>query len=202
MYLVRHGATHQNEQRPVVLQGNGINGPLSERGVQQAEEVGNLLSSKPLQAVYASPMQRAQQTAQQIADKHQLPIVTVPDLYEVNVGAWEGKTWTEIMETEREFYDRFMNDPHVPYRGGESFADVLGRIESPITELFNRHAGESFAVVAHNVVNRVYLASLIFGDLNRSRKVLQMNCCVNLIRHKGEHPEVVTVNNVQHLSNW
>ena len=201
LYLIRHGATLQNEQRPVVLQGNGINGPLSPRGEQQAKEVGEELKEFPLAAVYSSPMLRARQTAQAIAEHHRLDIETIPDIHEVSVGSWEGKTWTEIMESDREYYDRFMSDPSCPYRDGESFQNVLKRVQPKFAELIERHAGQAIAVVAHNVVNRVYLASLLHGHLERSRKILQSNCCVNLIRHR-EKPEVVTVNSVLHLTNW
>lgn len=202
MYLIRHGATAQNEQRPVILQGHGINGPLSERGEQQAREVAEFMASRPLVAVYASPMLRAQQTAQAIAERHGLPLRTLADLHEVNVGHWEGKSWPEIMNSERDAYDRFIADPTYPYRGGESLQNVLERVERHFQLLLDKHAGESFAVVAHSIVNRVYLASLLFGDLLRARELKQMNCCVNLIRNREGRAELITMNHVLHLSQW
>lgn len=202
MYLIRHGATAQNEQRPVILQGHGINGPLSERGEQQAREVADFMASRPLVAVYASPMLRAQQTAQAIAECHGLPLRTLADLHEVNVGQWEGKSWPEIMHSERDAYDRFVADPTYPYRGGESLQNVLDRVESQFQLLLEQHAGESFAVVAHSIVNRVYLASLLYGNLLRARELKQMNCCVNLIRNREGQTELITMNNVLHLSQW
>lgn len=202
MYLIRHGATHQNEQRPIVLQGNGIDGPLSALGEQQANEVADALRKKSINAVYASPMARAQQTAMRVAEQHRLPVQTIPEIHEVNVGDWEGQTWTQIMENEPDHYDRFMQDPTCAYRGGESFQDVLERVKGQFDSLLQRHQGQAFAVVAHNVVNRVYLASILHGNLDRSRQVLQANCCVNVIRQKKETPEVVTLNSVLHLTRW
>lgn len=202
MYLIRHGATLQNEHRPVILQGNGINGPLSGRGEQQAQEVAEELSSRPFVAVYASPMRRAQQTARAIAAPHGMAVQTVENLREVNVGDWEGKTWNAIMDQDRVYYDRFMQDSSVAYRGGESFQDVLERVEPELAQLLDRHRGEAFAVVAHNVVNRVYLSQLLQGDLSRSRQILQTNCCINLVRTTQSIAEVVTVNSVLHLSVW
>lgn len=202
MYLIRHGATLQNEHRPVILQGNGINGPLSPTGQQQAKEVADALVNKKIHAVYASPMVRAQQTATQVAERHSLPVQTIPEIQEVDVGEWEGKTWTEIMENDREHYDRFMNDPTCAYLGGESFLDVLNRVQKRFELLLQKHQGETIAVIAHNVVNRAYLASILHGNLDRSRKILQSNCCLNLIRQKNSVPEVVTLNSVLHLTQW
>ena len=63
LYLVRHGATDANLQRPHVLQGRGINLSLNELGQRQAAAVGRFLAGLPIQHVYASPMLRAMQTA-------------------------------------------------------------------------------------------------------------------------------------------
>lgn len=204
MYLVRHGATFQNEQRPVILQGHGIDGPLSERGSQQAAEVGRALASAPLAAIYSSPLQRARQTAQAIGRHHQLPIQIVERIHEVDVGQWEGKSWSEIMESDPDHYDRFMSSVSVPYVGGESYVDVWQRVSDEFETLLERHQGESFAVVAHNVVNRVYLSRLLTDSLDGSRKIRQSNCCINIVRQADpqSETEIVSLNSVLHLSHW
>jgi len=202
MYLIRHGATAHNVSRPVKLQGNGINGPLNETGQQQAADLGQFFANRPLAAVYASPMLRAQQTAGAIASQRGLEVQAVAPLHEVDVGSWEGMTWPEIMEAEPTAYEKFMTDPNFPYRDGESFADVLARVKEPLNELLTRHVGESFAVVAHNVVNRVYIAELLGRGLENSRKIRQMNCCVNVIRAKDGAAELVTMNSLFHLRDW
>lgn len=195
LYLIRHGATLQNESRPVVLQGCGINGPLSDTGLQQAADVARVLSSFPLTAVYASPMLRAQQTAAAIAEPHSLSLNTVKPLHEVDVGDWEGLAWTQIMEEQPEAYAHFIADPGtVPYRGGESYGDVLARAKPQVLKLLSRHEGESVAVVAHNVVNRVLLADLLGVPLRQAKDICQANCCVNVIRFQKGTAEVVTMN--------
>jgi broad specificity phosphatase PhoE len=199
MYLVRHGATDQNDCRPIVLQGHGINGPLNANGLRQASAVAEALANQPIQAIYASPMLRAQMTAEAIASRHHLPVHTVPLLHEVNVGTWEGMSWQQIQEQDPEHYSRFLGDPYVAYRGGESYADVLERVRQVLRELLVRHAGQRIVVVAHNVVNRVYLTELLGLPLQASRHLKQMNCCVNLIRHSGDVSEVVSLNSILHL---
>lgn len=195
LYLIRHGATEQNEARPVVLQGNGIDGPLSETGRHQANQVAGILACVPLSHVLSSPMLRAQQTAAAVADRHGMSVQTIDALHEVDVGIWEGLAWAQIMEEQPDEYARFISDPvTISYRGGESYGDVLARVKPPLLNLFTEHAGESIAVVAHNVVNRVFLADLLGVPLKRARELRQSNCCVNVIRSKFGPPEVVTLN--------
>jgi len=201
MYLVRHGATAQNEATPVVLQGSGVNGPLNENGQRQARQVADCLSRLPLAAVYCSPMLRARQTAEAIAAPHSLDVVDVADLHEVDVGSWEGNSWSRIMEEDPDYYRAFMDNPaDTPYRDGESYRQVLHRVLPEFDRLLDEQAGRSFAVVAHNVVNRVYAAHLMGLELRLARELRQENCCVNVIRRKSDRTELVTLNAALHLS--
>ncbi len=88
-YLIRHGATESNLADPPILQGRSINGPLSPRGQRQADQAAQCLSGHPLRAVYSSPLRRAQETAERVASVHRLRVLTLADITEVDVGAWE-----------------------------------------------------------------------------------------------------------------
>lgn len=195
LYLIRHAATKQNDARPVILQGCGLDGPLSATGRRQAAQVARFLQRFPLAHVVASPMLRAQQTAAAIAEPHQLMVETIADLHEVDVGEWEACSWDEIMRDDADAYARFMEDPAtVPYHGGESYSDVLRRTKPVLQDLLTRYSGQTFAVVAHNIVNRVLLADLLGLPLRAARDLRQSNCCVNIIRGTADKAELVTLN--------
>lgn len=199
LFLIRHGSTDANERRPFVLQGSEINGPLSDLGKVQAQSVADYLQQFPLQAVYASSMVRAVQTAEFIAAHHGLGVSPVHDLRECSVGAWEGKSWEQIREEDPEGHEHFFADPvNRPHPRGESYSDVLNRVQPAMTTILERHAGENIAVVAHNLVNRVYLAQFVGIELKHARKLRQMNCCVNLLHHYQGETELVTLNSVLH----
>src|SRR5690606_2275574 len=90
-------------------------------------------------------------------------------------------------ERHRDAYAAFHANPGtVAYLGGESYAQVLQRAEPVFAELFRRHPGEAFAVVAHNVVNRAYLSHLLGLDINLAKSIEQTNTCVNVIEYDGE----------------
>ncbi len=200
LLLIRHGATDANEQRPYVLQGRGVNTGLSLTGRHQAERVGEFLNSFAIDHVYASPLTRAVETATAIAGHHQLAVKQVEEIVECDVGQWEGMDWDSIMQLHPEAYANFMDNPaEHAYLGGESYRDVLDRVRPAIARLLNQHSGETIVVVAHNVVNRVYLAELMGLELRKAKGIRQTNTGVNIVRHRDGETELLTLNATFHL---
>jgi len=198
LYLVRHGATENN--RAARLQGRQSHHPLSEQGRAQALLLSELLASRRIGQVYSSPLLRAMQTAERIAAAHGLEVRPLAELVEVDVGRWEGRSWSEIAETEAEAYAAFMQDPAVhPYAGGETITQVAARVAPAIDALYERHLGEAIVVVAHSVVNRAYLATQLGLPLSLTNRLSQENCAVNLLRHRGGKTRVLSVNSLFHL---
>lgn len=200
-FLIRHGATESNLANPPILQGRSVNGPLSETGQQQAEEAAAFLASRPLAAIYCSPLVRARETADIIARPHNLVPSVVEPLTEVDVGAWERRSWIEIEETEPEAYQDFQSDPaRYGYRDGESLNDVRARCFDVMESIMAQHLGEQIAIIAHNVVNRVFLAQALELPLKLARKLTQANCGINYLRYREGGTKVIGVNSVFHLS--
>ncbi len=203
LYLLRHGATANNLARPPRLQGRHENPPLSEKGRHQASASACALAEKSIAAVYSSPLRRAVETADPIAERLGLLNQTIDELIEVDVGAWEGRDWGEIEQNEPEAYRRFMEDPAAnPYTGGESLAEVAERVLPAFSKLMQRHLGSSIVVVSHNVVNRVYLAHLMGMEISQARSIVQKNCGINVIRMRDGNGKLITANSVLHLTEF
>ena len=200
VYLLRHGATDNNLANPPILQGNTVDGPLSEEGKRQAELAAKGLAHQQLEAVYSSPLLRARQTAEIVAHPHELNVGIVPEISEVDVGSWEGRSWVEIERTEPDFYRRFMDDPaQNGYRDGESLMDVRDRVVPALDKLLRQNQGKRIAIVAHNVVNRVYLAMAAKMPLAHARSISQENCGINVLRYRDGEPKLISMNSVLHL---
>lgn len=199
VFLIRHGATDNNRANPPRLQGRGVDLSLSPAGEWQAAQVADVLAACPLAAVYASPLKRATETAQRIAARHRLTVGAVPDLMEVDVGEWEGRSWVDIERTEPEAYLRFMTEPdRHGYVGGENLTQVRDRVAPALTELARKHLGEAIAVVGHNVVNRAFLADVLGMPLRRARSLSQENAGINILRYENDW-KLVTLNSLFHL---
>lgn len=200
LLLVRHGATTANEQKPYILQGSSIDLPLSPNGEKQAAAVAKFLSTYPVKRVYCSTMLRARQTAGQIAGHHQLEIKPLEGIQECAVGQWEGMDWESIKAKYPEECHRFLSNPaENAYLGGESYGDVRNRVVPIFDQLLEKHQGELIVVVAHNVVNRVYVSDLMKLDLKLAKDLHQANCCVNLIQRSPAGTHLISMNSIFHL---
>jgi broad specificity phosphatase PhoE len=85
---------------------------LSEQGREDAGEVAAALASAPISAVYASPLERAVETAEILAGPHRLTVLTDDRLAEWAFWVrWQGLPWTRIREQEPELLDLYADDP-------------------------------------------------------------------------------------------
>lgn len=103
--------------------------PLSAEGLRQAEALRGRLAGERFDAIFASDLLRAKQTAERIACGHGMPVTFSPDLREINFGLCEGLTYAEIKERYPEA-DRFWvtGADALPFAGGESSADLVERV--------------------------------------------------------------------------
>ena len=201
VYLIRHGATASNEERPYRLQGSGLDLSLSDLGRAQAEATAKAMAGVRLNAVYSSPLLRAKETAAPIARAQGLEPILVREITEAHLGRWEGLTWEQAKLADPVEYERFHGNPGTaPYAGGESFLDVQSRANPALARLAREHEGGSIAVVAHNILNRAVLAGFLGMPIDLARTLRQANGGVNLIEYEAERPLVVMVNSCLHLS--
>lgn len=201
IYLVRHGATAHNLLNPPRMQGRHIDEPLAVLGRRQAEAAAHALAGEPLAAVYTSPLQRAAQTAEAIAASHGLKPQAVEDLAEADVGRWEDRSWDEIEANDTAAYRAFREDPVAHgYPEGENLAEVTSRVAQAIDKIADQHRGQRIAVVAHSVVNRLYLGELLSVPTALRRRLPQDNCGISQVVYYDQKRRPITINAIGHLS--
>ena len=144
--LVRHGETEWNAQRR--YQGH-TDVPLSALGLHQAELVADRLAGEKFDAIYASDLKRAWQTASPIAEKVGLPVSTEPRLREMSFGVLEGLKWEEAQKKYPEMLKAWLDDYNHPPEGGESMDVFLARIAAFRDDLLSRHVSQNILLVAH-----------------------------------------------------
>jgi broad specificity phosphatase PhoE len=200
LYLIRHAATEANLANPPRLQGRKHDPPLAKIGVRQAEATSKFLADRALVACYTSPLLRAQQTATIVAAPHGVSPQAVPALTECELGRWEGLTWQEVRYFNATEYRDFMADPAAHgYPGGENFQQVHDRASAAFESILARHEGQNVLIVAHHVVNRIYLAGLLGLPVAHARQVSLDNCGISVVTLEGGNSTVSMLNAVQHL---
>jgi broad specificity phosphatase PhoE len=137
--LTRHGETDWNAEGRV--QGH-TDRPLNEAGVAQALALAKELSGERLDAVYASDLGRALDTARAVAQPRGLPVIPVPELRERNFGTWEGLLDTEILE-------RFPQAHTGPWGDDETLEQLDERVVAALHRIAESHPGGQVLVVSH-----------------------------------------------------
>lgn len=161
--LIRHGRTAWNMGEDHARRFRGtIDLPLANEGVSQAQATARRLAELPLSAIYSSPLQRAARTAEIIAEPHALPVQTLPGLGSVDYGDWAGQVDVDVARRYPDLIKQWRADPFsLQIPGGESTAALRGRAATALREALTRHkAGETIAVVSHQIVTRTLICTL------------------------------------------
>lgn len=154
LLLIRHALPVRRE---------GTDGPadpeLSEIGLAQARRLGEYLASEEIAAIYASPLLRAQQTAQPIADAHVLAITTSGGVAEYDQHA---TSYVPIEELREANDDRWKSLVRGDWQTGDETEDEFhARVSDAIERIIVTHPAERVAVVCHGGVINSYLAKVL-----------------------------------------
>jgi broad specificity phosphatase PhoE len=197
VYLIRHAETVWNVERRI--QGS-LDAPLTDRGRRQVACLVAALREVPLAALYASPLERALQTARPLAAARGLPVHPVEDLREIDQGEWESRRLDEVRAEDGERLLAWWSAPHtVRMPGGETLEEVQARARRAFDAIAGRHAGERVAAVAHGGVNKALLLGLIGAPLAAYWRIRQNNACINIVEVDGAACRVLALNDTLHL---
>jgi len=124
------------------LPGQTPNIHLNDEGRKQAEALGELLSKRPLDAVYSSQLERAIETAWRVAKPHQLPIAIRPALADINNGDFTGKEIKKLLEDEatKDLWKVVVETPsQAVFPNGEAMLDMQKRVVAGLEAVITAH---------------------------------------------------------------
>jgi broad specificity phosphatase PhoE len=193
--LLRHAET----ANPGIFHGAESDVGLSERGERQAEVAAAYLAALAPQVIVSSGMRRALATAGPIARACGLTVQVEPGLHERRVGALSG-TATAVDGPWPETVRRWVaGETGYTTPGAESFDDIRDRVWPIWERLTQTHAGRTLVVVAHGIVCRVLLLSVLpgYGVADWPRLGPMLNVSVHeLVREAGGPWRAVRLNAV------
>jgi broad specificity phosphatase PhoE len=181
VYLARHGQTPLNESD--VLRGLA-DPPLDQTGRGQARRLGAALGPRGLLAVVSSPLLRARQTAQPVAERAGLDVATDQCLVDRDYGRWTGISRDAVVA-------QWGSVDRAP--GVEPRSAVAGRAVEGLTGIARRCLGGAVTVISHDAVNRQVLAAFDAG-LGDPDTIPQDNGCFNTLLWQGDEWAVLSVN--------
>jgi broad specificity phosphatase PhoE len=171
--LARHGQTAWNVAE--VFRGR-IDIELDATGLKQAELLAEYLSHRKLESVYSSPLRRAAQTAEAIAQHHSLTAEITAGLNDIDFGEWQGLSREEVSNKYSELYSAWVTTPHrIRMPAGESLDDVRQRAVVLVNEVIEKHKG-AVVLVSHRVVHKVLICALLGLDNSHFWDIRLDNC--------------------------
>jgi phosphoserine phosphatase len=185
--LCRHGETDWNIEGR--WQGR-TDVPLNERGRRQARALAQTLRDEPVAAVYSSTLERAYDTALEIATVHGLRVQRDARLDEIDQGAWEGKRRDEIVVSHPRELERWTGYPiDLRLPGGETLEEVRARVRAALDDIILLHEGRTICIVAHSVSMAAIKHELQGLPLPEALRTLPANASWERI-HVREYDEI------------
>jgi broad specificity phosphatase PhoE len=195
LYLVRHAESTWNAEDRVQGQADP---PLSEHGRLQAAQLAARFRDEGIAGVYASPLERARQTAEIIATKLDLPLRVDERLKEHDMGLFTGLVWTEIVVRFPEFAAAWMEQPF-DMPGGEKHLAFRARAVSALQDIVTRHPSSRVVIVSHGGILGEYLSHVLGMATNRRHPFRFDNASVTLIEVGDVIPRLHRLNDTSHL---
>jgi probable phosphoglycerate mutase len=199
--LIRHGETAWNAVRR--LQGH-TDIALNDEGLRQADALARALADERIDAVVASDLQRAMQTAQAVSALHDLPLHTDAELRERCYGGFEGLLYSDIERRYPADYALWQArdiDAVMPSgeRQAESFRQFYDRSVDAIVGWAERHAGKTVVVVAHGGVLECAYRAAVGMSLDSPRDFQVKNASINRFTLAGGKLSLDSWGEVEHL---
>jgi broad specificity phosphatase PhoE len=199
--LIRHGQSQGNAEGRF---GGHTDTPLSSRGRKQAEATASALASETFNAIYASDLPRAIETAGPLARVVSAEIEPTEAFRERSVGVMEGLTFEEAAEQHPEQYQALLRrDFEHVLLGGESYRQTLDRASRKLDEAIDEHRGGRIAIFTHTGTICI-LALHLMGALDapdlKPVWIATANCGISRFDLRADgFVRVVTINDTRHL---
>jgi probable phosphoglycerate mutase len=186
--FVRHGKTATTGK---VLPGQAPGLHLDDTGQAQAKAVAErVASSGRVDAIYASHLERAAETAEAIAAATGLAVQTEPGLADIDTGQWTGR---ELKEARRAPEWKVVQSHPSGFRfpGGESFPELVARVADAVDRLRAAHPGGTVVAVSHADPIKVAAATALGTPLDLFQRIVVSPCSVTTIAYPVDGPPAV-----------
>ncbi|QKJ85760.1 phosphoglycerate mutase GpmB [Paramixta manurensis] len=182
VYLVRHGETVWNAARRIQGQSDSA---LTEKGEQQAQQVGDRVKSLGITHVIASDLGRTRRTAEIIADACGCPVTLDARLRELNMGVLEQRPIDSLSEEEESWRQTLVNgtvDGRIPQ--GESMAELAARMQEALNACLELPAGSRPLLVSHGMALGALVSTILGLPAHAERRLRLRNCSISRVDHQ------------------
>ena len=198
LILIRHAECVANRDRLALGRADS---PLTERGLRQAQALGEALAADRVDRILSSPLRRACDTAAPVAQRRELPVGAIDALTEMDIGELEGLTWPQARERFAAFLDEWRGPQAALVRmpGGESLVEVQARAWEAVAPLLTADDDRTAVVVSHNFVIRALICRALDLDLSHFRRFELDLAARSVLVRRGGLNVLLSLNDLSHL---
>ncbi len=189
--LVRHGQTPTTGK---ILPGRAPGLHLADSGRDQAQAAADRIAAlSTVDAIYASPLERARETAAPIAKAFGQKVVIEKGLLECDFGQWTGAELKALMKLPE--WTTVQRSPSTfRFPGGESFTEMQTRIVSALDRICTAHPGGTVVCVSHADPIKAAVAHAMGTHIDLFQRIVISTCSISAIAYSVGGPVVLTVN--------
>lgn len=191
--FLRHGQARNNVERVLAGRTEGV--PLTEQGIQQAQNIAKFVEKMNVSKIYSSPIQRAKQTAEIVANHNSLDLSFDDRLIELDMGKFTGMKYDEIFNTHGNVFMKFYSgDVEIAHNGVETFAEVKKRVLSIVDLCLNEHQDQNVLLVTHMDPIKAMLSTVMDLKPESLFELIIANASLNVFRELGGNISLKALN--------
>lgn len=193
--FLRHGQATNNVQR--ILAGRTSGYPLTELGIQQAEEIGDFLKPLKISKIYCSPIERAEHTARIVAKKVELDYDIEERLTEIDMGVLSGMHYDQVFSSHGNIFLKFyQGDSIVEKNGIETFANVKKRILDMVNHCSRKHDEENILLVTHMDPIKSMISTILQPRPESLYELIIRNASLTILKVQQSNFSMVAINSM------
>ncbi|MDM8534665.1 histidine phosphatase family protein [Clostridiaceae bacterium HSG29] len=179
IYFVRHGETNANIERRYC---GFTDIEINEQGIIQAKEASEKLKDYKIDLFFSSDLIRTRMTANEINKNHNLDIVYLKNLREMNFGELENLTFKEIGEKFPEEKEKIIASKNeYIFPSGESLKMLYERTNQCLKEILNKYKDGNILIVSHSGAIESMLTEILSGNIERYWNIEIENCKISTV---------------------
>ncbi|MBI5879844.1 MAG: histidine phosphatase family protein [Chloroflexi bacterium] len=166
---------------------------LNDEGRKQAAAAAGRLKPVKLDGLFASHLERAQETAGYIADGRKLAVQVRENLADLKTGEWTGKSVKQA--SKHKLWAAIQTRPaHTRMPGGESFSEMQGRLVAELDDIARRHPRGTVAVVSHADAIKAIVAHYLRLDLDHFQRIVISPASLTVVQVDGGMARLLRLN--------
>ena len=193
--FLRHGQAKNNVER--ILAGRTKGFPLTELGIQQAQQIGNFLKSFNISRIYCSPIERAEHTAKIVANSVGLSCTVDERLTEIDMGSFSGMHYDDMFKKHGNVFLKFyQGHPIVETNGIETFTSVKKRVLDMVWYCIKKHNDETILLVTHMDPIKSILSTVLQLKSESLYELIIRNASLTILKNEQSNLSLVAINSM------